>query len=348
MLPKILKSHSFLGTSRGVCKGTAGQVSRATQRVEPGQGEVEQLENVMEEAPEGEDLNGIDEDGYGSTDEINIEDPEEEFAASKESRQENMEEEDIIKRGFEIKGLDKGNGEAWETDEQDVLDRQKGDGGHSSVPGGTTSSIREGSMAGTETSNALAKGLGDIKMLMAKKDGGTNGGQGGDTRSVKDSPQGGAGGGPVAVGPQKGHQILRGTRRNSSNQQDLGRPANSRFPREAPTAQSVDAQGGAGAPTGTRETAGTCERAPHVDLAWLLSNSSLAYGMHGCKVYRRVCLDQSAFVMYDEKYIPKNSSGPQMPVFGPLPPQAVVSGLHPLPHPSPALCIFRVHREFCV
>jgi hypothetical protein len=70
---------------------------------------------------------------------------------------------------------------------------------------------------------------------------------------------------------------------------------------------------------------GSCENTPHIDWDWLLSNDSLVYGMHGCQVYRLVCLDQSAFVMYDEQYLPKNGSGPDLPVFGPLPPHAVVS-----------------------
>eukprot|EP00884_Botryococcus_braunii_P015304 jgi/Botrbrau1/2457/Bobra.0226s0016.1 len=146
-------------------------------------------------------------------------------------------------------------------------------------------------------------------------------------QDVADSPEGSAPKGPAEEVPQKGHQTRSGTSMAPGKKQGLGDPVVvAREPRRAPPG---GLKGDHGGPAGAAHGQGTvgdlraCGRVPHVDLDWLLSNDSLAYGMHGCKVYRRVCLDQGAFVMYDEKYLPKNGSSPQMPVFGPLPPQAV-------------------------
>jgi hypothetical protein len=69
----------------------------------------------------------------------------------------------------------------------------------------------------------------------------------------------------------------------------------------------------------------SCGREPHADVAWIQGPQGRAGGNHTCTEFNKVCLDQGAFVMYDERYSLVNGS--HMPTFDlrtlevrPLPP----------------------------
>jgi hypothetical protein len=232
-----------------------------------------------------------------------------------------------------MRGATRGKGGKKDEKDSENIETYEGaeNGGLPSVPRGSLESTHKRSirLKGTRKSDDSAKSRDSFSIISFIQGSKTMRGPDGDTRAPRDSPEGGTPRGPTEGSRQKGHQTPSGTCTAPRQKQGLADPVVvAREPRRAFPGGLVRDHGG---PAGAAHGQGTvgnlraCGRVPHVDLDWLLSNDSLAYGMHGCKVDRGVCLDQGAFVMYDEKYLPKNASGPQMPVFGPLPPQAVMS-----------------------
>jgi hypothetical protein len=56
-----------------------------------------------------------------------------------------------------------------------------------------------------------------------------------------------------------------------------------------------------------------CGRKPHADVEWIQGPEGQAGGEHTCVGYERVCLDQGALVMHDERYNMVNGS--DLPTF---------------------------------
>jgi hypothetical protein len=57
----------------------------------------------------------------------------------------------------------------------------------------------------------------------------------------------------------------------------------------------------------------TCEEQPHADVEWIQGPEGQAGGTHTCVGFNKVCVDQGAFVMHDERYNLVNGS--DMPTF---------------------------------
>lgn len=64
-----------------------------------------------------------------------------------------------------------------------------------------------------------------------------------------------------------------------------------------------------------RETAAAeeCLGRPYVNDTWLMSEESLEVGIHECRSFRDVCLDQSAYILHSQEYRPRNQSFPELP-----------------------------------
>lgn len=62
-----------------------------------------------------------------------------------------------------------------------------------------------------------------------------------------------------------------------------------------------------------RKTRERCRGRAFLNDTWLLSAESEPVGPHPCLVLRRVCMDQSAFILYGQKYRPSKLPFPELP-----------------------------------
>lgn len=56
-----------------------------------------------------------------------------------------------------------------------------------------------------------------------------------------------------------------------------------------------------------------CPGRPYVNETWLMSEESLEVGIHDCRSFTDVCLDQSAYILYSPEYRPTTQSFPELP-----------------------------------
>lgn len=69
-------------------------------------------------------------------------------------------------------------------------------------------------------------------------------------------------------------------------------------------------------PTGNEEAhkaRESCKSRPFLNDTWLLSAESESVSVQRCRSLRRVCMDQSAFILYGHKYRPKELPFPELP-----------------------------------